>query len=95
MSCDCYTIGGPFIAEDPDCPEHGWEAQKERERNEIKLEGLNQRIRFLETERDALRADRRAFAVKVGHEITSWIDANDPMPDVERIVDAIAAKEPK
>lgn len=31
-SCDCYRIGGPFIAEDPECPEHGWEAKKERER---------------------------------------------------------------
>jgi uncharacterized Zn finger protein (UPF0148 family) len=32
MSCDCYKIGGPFIAEDPDCPIHGREAQaRERE----------------------------------------------------------------
>lgn len=23
MSCQCYQIGGPFIAEDPDCPIHG------------------------------------------------------------------------
>lgn len=21
--CECYQIGGPFIAEDPDCPIHG------------------------------------------------------------------------
>jgi hypothetical protein len=21
--CDCYQIGGPFIAEDPSCVEHG------------------------------------------------------------------------
>ena len=21
--CDCFRIGGPFIAEDPDCPIHG------------------------------------------------------------------------
>jgi GNAT superfamily N-acetyltransferase len=25
--CECYIIGGPWIAEDPDCPEHGTEAQ--------------------------------------------------------------------
>lgn len=25
--CDCYQVGGPFIAEDPDCPVHGTEAQ--------------------------------------------------------------------
>ena len=29
--CECYRIGGPFIAEDPDCPIHGREAQ-EREK---------------------------------------------------------------
>ena len=23
MSCQCYMVGGPFIAEDPDCPIHG------------------------------------------------------------------------
>lgn len=22
MSCQCFQIGGPFIAEDPDCPIH-------------------------------------------------------------------------
>ncbi len=26
--CECYQIGGRFTAEDPDCPEHGTEAQK-------------------------------------------------------------------
>jgi hypothetical protein len=30
MSCDCYTIGGRWIAEDPDCPVHGTEAQRKR-----------------------------------------------------------------
>lgn len=31
MMCECYQIGGPFIAEDPDCPVHGKEAQRRRE----------------------------------------------------------------
>jgi hypothetical protein len=26
--CECYKIGGRFIAEDPDCPEHGTYAQE-------------------------------------------------------------------
>lgn len=30
--CDCFKIGGPFIAEDPDCPEHGTEARDRRDR---------------------------------------------------------------
>ena len=27
MSCECYKVGGRFIAEDPDCPAHGRAAQ--------------------------------------------------------------------
>jgi hypothetical protein len=26
--CDCYKIGGPWIAEDPNCPVHGTEARR-------------------------------------------------------------------
>lgn len=26
--CQCHQIGGPFIAEDPDCPVHGRDAQR-------------------------------------------------------------------
>lgn len=37
MSCQCYTVGGPFKAEDPDCPAHGIEAQ--RRKREIKALG--------------------------------------------------------
>lgn len=33
--CQCFMIGGPFIAEDPECPAHGYEAQRlEREEEE-------------------------------------------------------------
>lgn len=46
MSCQCYKVGGPFIAEDPDCPIHGPEGRRERE-------PLEERIAALET---ALRA---------------------------------------
>jgi cytochrome c-type biogenesis protein CcmH/NrfG len=34
MSCECYQVGGRFIAEDPDCPAHGTEAQASRQRME-------------------------------------------------------------
>lgn len=27
MSCECHRIGGPWVAEDPDCPRHGLAAQ--------------------------------------------------------------------
>lgn len=29
-NCECYKIGGRFIAEDPDCYEHGTQAQEDR-----------------------------------------------------------------
>lgn len=35
--CECHQIGGPWIAEDPNCPVHGTVAQrKERERYELR-----------------------------------------------------------
>lgn len=33
--CQCYQVGGPFVAEDPECPEHGYAAQR---RDEIENE---------------------------------------------------------
>lgn len=62
MSCDCYRVGGPFIAEDPDCPIHGYEAQvrekqeaADREAREEECAELVSRIASLEEEVRALR----------------------------------------
>ena len=46
--CECYKIGGPFIAEDPDCPVHGTEAQCRREQEETERQTLEDRIARLE-----------------------------------------------
>ena len=46
--CDCYKIGGPFIAEDPACPVHGTEAQCRREQEETEQQTLEDRIARLE-----------------------------------------------
>jgi hypothetical protein len=53
--CDCFKIGGPFIAEDPDCPVHGTEAQAREARREqdssdilARLEALERRVALLE-----------------------------------------------
>lgn len=46
--CECYKIGGPFIAEDPDCPVHGTEAQWRREQEETERQSLEDRIARLE-----------------------------------------------
>lgn len=46
--CECYKIGGPFIAEDPDCPVHGTEAQWRLEQDEQERQTLKDRIAKLE-----------------------------------------------
>ncbi len=49
--CECYKIGGRFIAENPDCPAHCTMAQAEqRER-----EALLQQIAELRAELEAMR----------------------------------------
>lgn len=46
--CECYTVGGPWIAEDPNCPVHGTEAQREQESEAFAKEATEQRIADLE-----------------------------------------------
>jgi len=41
MSCQCHQIGGPFIAEDPDCIIHGAAAT----RREREVEALRQKAK--------------------------------------------------
>ncbi len=40
--CECYKIGGRFIAEDPNCPAHGTLAQKEQARLEAEREQVEE-----------------------------------------------------
>jgi hypothetical protein len=41
----------------------------------------------LKAENIRLKREKRDFAIHIGQEVSSWIDSNDPLPDVERIVD--------
>ena len=60
--CECYQIGGRFIAEDPDCPVHGTAAQEDqREREADRADILRQ---F-----DELRAEVAAMRTQAG---ISW-----------------------
>lgn len=51
MGCQCHQIGGPFIAEDPDCPAHGREAQEEAQRREEVIRELDAALDSEEPER--------------------------------------------
>lgn len=46
--CECYQIGGPWIAEDPDCPVHGRAACQDQEEAEERERSIEQRIESLE-----------------------------------------------
>ena len=57
MKCEyqCYEVGGPWIAENPNCPVHGTEAQREEKQRDISKDRLYQQIREANTVQD-LRA---------------------------------------
>jgi hypothetical protein len=44
VSCECHQIGGRFIAEDPDCPAHGLEAQREERRRDAVISALDEAL---------------------------------------------------
>jgi len=51
MGCECYQIGGPWIAEDPNCPAHGRGGLQEQ------LDDAESRLQAVTAERDALQAE--------------------------------------
>lgn len=51
MSCECHQIGGRFIAEDPDCPAHGYEAQR------LARDDAARRERVIEDLQDAIDSE--------------------------------------
>ena len=92
MRCECYRIGGPFIAEDPDCPIHGYEAQareKEerayRESEEEKQNELLARIIALEEKIDAMpQCTQPAPSVPEGWKLVP-IEPTDEM--INKVID--------
>lgn len=70
--CECYKIGGPFIAEDPECPEHGYAARAEqaaRERTETSQEA---RIAALEEQGRGWSAASLATPTTTTPSVTPW-----------------------
>ena len=54
MKCgyQCHGVGGPWIAENPDCPVHGTEAQMIDKWRDISKDRLYQQIRDANTVQD-------------------------------------------
>ena len=55
--CDCYKIGGPWIAEDPECPVHGYAAVREREEAEREERARDDELAALRGEVEELRKE--------------------------------------
>lgn len=55
--CECYRIGGKFIAEDPNCPVHGTFAVQQREAEE-----LEDRRSYYHSYYDGMEEGARRFA---------------------------------
>ena len=45
----CHEVGGPYIAENPDCPVHGYQAQAEADRREELRDRLRQAVAEAQT----------------------------------------------
>ena len=86
MRCECYRIGGPFIAEDPNCPIHGYEAQarekEERAYRESEEEMQNEllaRIIALEEKIDAMpQCTQPAPSVPEGWKLVPTAESRHP-----------------
>ncbi len=66
--CECYRIGGRFIAEDPDCPAHGTEAVREREASEDRISSLESRVLTLEADNERLLSKIASLEADLGRE---------------------------
>lgn len=74
MSCECYTIGGPWVDCDPECPEHGYAARERAERTS-ELEAEVEHLKAKVAAYDALvmsYEDVIAFSSKCMHDSTLW-----------------------
>jgi hypothetical protein len=84
MSCQsqCYTVGGPWIAEDPNCPIHGYEAQREAE--------MREQERMEREEREAEQESRLEALEETIEELKNllpkWIKVSDTPPTPGMIV---------
>ena len=77
--CECYQIGGRFIAEDPDCPVHGTDARKEQHEREAAIAADRERsIEIVERELDSNgQSQAIALAIRGDADLSRRDDAPD------------------
>lgn len=68
MGCDrrCYEIGGPWITFDPECPVHGYDAQREAEQLAAEEAAKDERLSRLEARVESLENELRRLRSRLG-----------------------------
>lgn len=68
MDCDrrCYEIGGPWITFDPECPVHGYDAQREAEQLAAEEAAKDERLSRLEARVESLENELRRLRSRLG-----------------------------
>lgn len=85
MSCasQCFVPGGPWIAEDPNCPIHGHEAQREAEYREQERQEQEEREAEQESRIEALE---ETIAELKNYLQSRWIKVSENPPSPGMIV---------
>ena len=68
MGCDrrCCEIGGPWITFDPECPVHGYDAQREAEQLAAEEAAKDERLSRLESRIESLENELRRLRSRLG-----------------------------
>jgi hypothetical protein len=98
MACECYKIGGPFIAEDPDCLEHGVNGYAERlERAEAIIDVLtkeNERLKKEGVPGVMHEVDRAFYDLTVGQRNTAWLRIEHLEAENKRLREQLGTVQP-
>lgn len=74
--CECFQIGGRFIAEDPDCPIHGTVAQREQRESEMEDARDSDRRRVVRTAlHEALKSHDRMVLQRAALDALAYLDS--------------------
>ena len=66
----CYVIGGPWLAEDPDCPVHGTDAVRARREDRAQRDDLE--VRIVREQTNAYDQLRREFNDAIARLRQGW-----------------------
>lgn len=78
--CDCFKVGGPWISFDPECPAHGYEAQRREQEREDHAHKMEMQVQLLQSSMQKMSAA-----------VTGDAALAPMVADLQRSVDALLA----